>query len=425
MGIYNLKTNLESIESLKKVDEYSLEKLKDYIKYNYIFLDFNCLFYTYAHVSISDADLYNKLLKALNYLLKYISNKNKLYIFYDSGYIKKKVKENEKRKIHSTSYYDNLKQKIIKDNNMNNDFKIKVIEPMILCVSMDNKSTQTLESSKNYNDIGNVYYECTTDNNSVSTQIIIRESIQYYIYEDDLVYSECSVLTKTYNIEYYKNCDENLIQKKIYSIQFNLESNKKTNALKQILHILKENKFNLLTEKNIDAEVYMIKKAVELYNTEKEWPIFHTKDQDVIALLVFNSPCDTYILFNDSKYKISIHDITKKIVLLNLIFNYSDYFGGINGYSLDINKCKQIISNKEFIEFIIDYYSIEDIKKICSLAINITKNKSIKLTNVNTEVITKYLNEIILYLHFDGEFYKTTYNNSIKLYDFINYLRDS
>ncbi|CCU56413.1 FEN1-like nuclease (Cop-G5R) [Mythimna separata entomopoxvirus 'L'] len=413
MGIKYLYKNLLALKLIKEFDKK--------IYKNEIFIDFDCLYYTYVHVSSSDNELINKI---MNVLHEYLNKHNNITVFYDSGLIKKSI-ENNKRNTASKKYYGNIKEKLKCEYNMNDSFEIEKV------IYINDISTQTIYNYKNIKYNGN------------------NDDIEYIIYNNEESNDKCCQTDDDFIIEEYNICEYDVIKnytettqlinpyyiiedkKQLYSVIFNLDKDKKINLKNYIIKFIKSKGFNVISKEGVDAELYMVYKCIKLHNKINVWPLCSSKDQDIIALSIVNIPYNVFSIIYDNKYYLIKKNILSiSVVLLSLIFNESDYFGGIIGYSFNgekIKKLKDIISENNYNNDT-DYRNIEYIKNLCKNLILKTINQNIINNILKTEIILnddrieKYLSEIYMYLNCDKTFYNTEYNNQIDKNEFIKYL---
>ncbi|AAC97659.1 ORF MSV115 putative vaccinia G5R homolog, similar to GB:J03399 [Melanoplus sanguinipes entomopoxvirus] len=318
MGINNLNSNLKHCERLINV-EYDINNIKN----RYIYMDFNCIFYTHAHVVTSDIELVNSIKK---FIVLFIRNNNKVYVFYDSGKINKKMQEKEKRIENSVKYYSKIKTKLINNNIIDEDYNIIP------------------------------KYEKVCDHETGKIELVKTE------------------LTKEES-------------KSIYSAKFNLLSNFKITNFKNILSELEKLDITILTKKNVDAEFYMCSYAKKMHNDN--WPIFITKDQDLISLIIQNTPVQiTNIMIGNEYYNLISDNLSKNICILTLLFNKSDYMNGIYGFLFDKKKL-----NTDLINLLNASYEPFTIKSIIKLIIDVLKITSYKKLNkimenkkINTDI---------------------------------------
>ncbi|AAG02885.1 hypothetical protein AMV179 [Betaentomopoxvirus amoorei] len=413
MGIKYLYNNLLSLD-LIKIHNKQISK-------QYLYIDLDCIFYTYAHICESDNELINKI---VNIIEEYINNDNHVTVFYDSGIINKKINENNKRTASSLKHYNNIKDVFKQKYNMNDSYEFEYK------TTINNISTQTKYTYNNNNIlIDNVEEDFTdnyTDDNIKSTQTcFIFDQNEYNICED--------------NVNVYKNEVINILdsstiienKKQFYSMRFNLEKDKKKILKQELLNNIKKTGVNIVTKEGIDAELYMIYKCIKIHKKNKIWPLCLSKDQDTIALSIINIPYNIFNIVYDNKlYKIKKNSLSINLVILSLIFNESDYFGGIYGYSFSGEKIKYLIDIIEDYDInnLLDYFNIEYIKNLCKKLFLKTINE-VKLNNIlkihmaiNNFQIEKYLYEISLYLLCNENFYNTGYNNQIDKNEFIKYI---
>jgi hypothetical protein len=408
MGIKNLFKNLESIDIIK-------EKKFNIINRD-IFIDFDCLFHMYAHVSGSDQELYEYILRNI---YRYKKN-NTIHVFFDSGTIKKKDAEHLKRHKSSIEYFTKMKNRLKDKYNMTDNYTI--------LKEYASSSTQTLLCNPNSNCI--IENEILLLESNISDQYKINHiDIRNSDTQTDLCYENMEMYDDKFNnpdntftkeidiIEEYSNEKKN-----IYSIRFNLDRDKKIELKKRIIKSLNKQNINILTQNDIDAELYMIIESKKIFNDTNKWPICYSKDQDILALTVINNPNKKFkILYNNILYRIKNNNISVNTTILSLIFNKSDYFGGIYKYPFTTKKA---ITISRLDNIYLEDYSIESLKLLCKFAITNTmdNNKIKKKENVNIEYIDKYLIDISYYITCNLEFYNSEYNKSIHIDDFISYL---
>ncbi|CCU56088.1 FEN1-like nuclease (Cop-G5R) [Choristoneura rosaceana entomopoxvirus 'L'] len=411
MGIKYLYDNLSLLKLIKQTNIN--------IESKHIYIDLDCIFYTYAHVSESDNELFNKI---INILQTYIDNDNDLTVFYDSGLINKKFNQNNKRSISSQKYYNNIKDIFKKKYNMNDLYEIECKK------IINNISTQTAYTCNN-----NLYiiteldvYDNNDDTNKF-TQTEYNFNYDEYITCDDSVQ-----LYQDVSIDIIKN-PYTVIEdkKKLYSMQFNLDKDKKIKLKLELLEYIKNMGIKLITKSGIDAELYMIYKCIKIHNKYNIWPLCSSKDQDIIALTIINIPYNKFNIIYDNKiYLIKKNPLSIALVILSLVFNESDYFGGIYGYSFNGDKIEKLIDIIEFDNFdnILDYFDLNYIKKLCkNIIIKTISDKTLKhILNINMPIhderIEQYLSEISIYLSCNKKFYDTNYNHLIDKNEFIRYL---
>ncbi|CCU55478.1 FEN1-like nuclease (Cop-G5R) [Adoxophyes honmai entomopoxvirus 'L'] len=410
MGIKYLYNNLALFDLIKQsnID----------IKNQYIFIDLDCIFYTYAHVSESDEELFYKILNILN---EYINRNNSLTVFYDSGLINKKINENSKRSSSSQKYYNTIKNNLKKQYNMNDNYEIEHKK------TINNISIQTIYKCKeNLNGITEVTYECGQYDNNKFTQTEYKFiDCEYDICDIDIDIDYSEIIQK---INPYSIVED---KKKLYSIIFNLDKDKKLKLKKKLLESIKNKGIKIITKEGIDAELYMIYKCIKINNKYNIWPLCSSKDQDIIALSIINIPYNKFNIIYDNKlYLIKKNSLSITTVILSLIFNESDYFGGIYGYSFNgdkIEKLIKIIENDNF-DNILDYFQLNYIINLCKniilKTINETTLRKILKTfiPIHEERIDKYLLEIQMYLLCNKKFYNTDYNHQIDKNEFIKYI---
>lgn len=356
MGINNLNINLKHCNRLIKC-KYDIKEIKNKL----VFIDFNSLFYTHAHVVSSTEELINVI---QNFINAFLNNNNTIYLFYDSGVINKKTSEKEKRSDNSTKYFSRIKAGLIDK---------KIID-------------------KDYNVL--TRYTTVEDENGKPVTVEAK-------------------LTK----------DES---KAIYSTKFNLLSGFKTEKFKIILNVLSNMNITILTKHDIDAEFYMCIIAKE----KNEWPLFISKDQDLVSLIINNSPCEKTDLILGTEYYTLISDtLSKNINILTLIFNKSDYICGIHGFLFDEKKLTDevinLLSNTSYEPFTIksitnmmrDVFNILHLKKINK----IKSSKNLDFNSIDIRIL-HYIYDIILFENADVKFYKQPIRDSIKFEELLKYL---